>query len=167
MTTPGLTGYEEQSIAIAKYQLWCYIGADVIAFLGVVAAIVGGVLAYRNIKVIAQQLEIARWNTLLSFEQDMATRRTKFHDISAHMQANPDASAQELQSRFDEAKESYFNSLDRLASSILNGHFPDSEMRQDYHEAITGVVRAFPADFATGTHFRKVVKLYNRWQDRA
>ena len=35
-----------------------------------------------------------------------------------------------LKAMFEEAKESYFNSLDRLASSILIGHFPDEEMRQ-------------------------------------
>jgi hypothetical protein len=39
-------------------------------------------------------------------------------------------------------------------------------MKQDYHEAITEVVRAFPDDFDTGTRYRKIVKLYNRWQDQ-
>jgi hypothetical protein len=39
-------------------------------------------------------------------------------------------------------------------------------MKQDYQEFITGVVRAFPADFDTGTRYRKVVKLYNLWQDQ-
>lgn len=83
------------------------------------------------------------------------------------MKAHPDTPAEEFQARFNSAKENYFNSLDRLASSILNGQFPDSEMKHDYHEAITIVVRTFKDDFATGTHYRKVVKLYNRWQDHA
>jgi hypothetical protein len=51
------------------------------------------------------------------------------------------------------------NSLDRLASSILKGHFPDPEMKLDYHEYIVEVDRAFPENFDTGTHYRKVVKL--------
>jgi hypothetical protein len=161
-----MTPFEIQSLDVARQQLWAFVGADFIAFLALIAAVVGGVLTYKNIRIIAQQLELSRWNTLLLFEQDMAARRTKFHDIDAELESNSGVSAEILQKKFDEAKENYFNSLDRLASSILNAHFPDSEMKQDYHEALTEVIRAFPADFATGTHYRKVVKLYNRWQDQ-
>ncbi len=155
-----------QTLTLAQSQLSAYWVADIIAFLALIAAIVGGALAFKNVKVIAEQLEIARWNTLLSFEQDMATRRTKFHDLALDMQLSETAQPKFLQERYDEARESYFNSLDRLASSILRGHFPDAEMKQDYHEAITEVVRAFPDDFDTGTRYRKIVKLYNRWQDQ-
>lgn len=159
-----MTEYETQTLAVAKQQLLAsYIG-DGIAFLALIAAVVGGVVAYKSVKAVVAQLEISRWNTLLSFEQDMAARRTKFADIAAQMQANPSAPPAMLQAMFNEAKESYFNSLDRLASSILNNHFPDAEMKQDYLEVLTTVVRGFPSDFATGTRYRKVVKLYDRWQ---
>jgi hypothetical protein len=162
---PPMSAFEAQSIAVAKQQLWAFVAADFIAFLALIAAIVGGVLTYKSIRVVAQQLELSRWNTLLTFEQDMANRRTRFHDIDAELKSDS-ANAETIQKRFDEAKESYFNSLDRLASSILNSHFPDHEMKQDYQETITTVIRVFPEDFATGTHYRKVVKLYNRWQDQ-
>ena len=165
MTASPMTSFEAQTIIVAKQQLWAFVGADVIAFFALIAAIVGGVLTYRGIRVVAKQFELSRWSTLLTFEQDMANRRTRFHDIAADLESDS-ADVEAIQKRFDEAKESYFNSLDRLASSILNSHFPDAEMKQDYHEALTEVIREFPADFATGTRFRKVVKLYNRWQDR-
>jgi hypothetical protein len=158
-----MTDFETQSLAIARAALSVAWWADVVAACALVAVILGGIVAFRTLKVIIAQLDSARWNSLLSFEQDMASRRTKFHEIAAQMQT--DAPTYLLRAVHLEAKESYFNSLDRLASSILNGQFPDREMKQDYHEAITAVVRAFPEDFTTGTHYRKVVKLYNRWQD--
>jgi hypothetical protein len=161
-----MTEFEAQTVAVAKYQLWASIAGDVIAALALGAVVWGGVLAYRNIRVIIEQLEISRWNTLLSFEQDMASRRSRFADIGFQMMnPNPDASPELLQAMYDEAKESYFNSLDRLASSILNGQFPDAEMKQDYRDVLAVVVRQFPDDFATGTHYRKLVKLYNKWHD--
>ena len=158
-----MTDYETQSLMVAKATLSIYWWADVIAGCALAAAIGGGLVAYRTLKAIIAQLEIARWNSLLSFEQDMASRRTKFHEIAAQMQT--DAPTELLKAMHLEAKESYFNALDRLASSILNGQFPDREMKQDYHEALTEVVRAFAEDFSTGTRYRKVVKLYHRWQD--
>ena len=154
-----MTEYELQTLTVAKSQLLAYWGADIIAALALIAAVFGARIALRSLR--GSQL-----NTLLLFEQDMANRRTRFHDIGADMDANPGAPAQALQARFNEAKESYFNSLERLASSILSGAFSDAEMKHDYHEVITEVVRAFPGDFATGTRYRKIVKLHNRWQDQ-
>lgn len=152
-----MSEYEIQSLEVARHTLWAYWSADAIAAVALVAAIIGGFIAYRNMKIIIL-------NSLLSLEQDMANRRTKFADIAAQMKDN-NVPIETLQSSFDEAKENYFNSLDRLASSILNGHFPDLEMKQDYKDVITDVVRTFHNDFQTGTRFRKIVKLYERWQD--
>src|SRR5438876_5631428 len=114
-----MTDYESQTLAIAKQTLSAYIAADVVAAVALLAAIVGGVVAYRTMRALLEQLKIARWNSLLSFEQDMATRRTKFAEIGAQMIEG--APTKMLRSVYDEARESYFNSLDRLASSILNG----------------------------------------------
>lgn len=161
-----MTVYEAQTLAALNSQALATWVASGVAAVALVVAVIGGIFAFRNLKLIADQLKIARLDALLSFEQDMAVRRGKFQEI-AHLLAEPhdDESTDMLQKQYDEARESYFNALDRLASSILNGHFDDTEMRQDYREAIAGVVRAFQADFATGTHYRKVVKLYERWQD--
>ena len=152
-----MTPYESQSLAAARDSVHAYWTGDAIAGVALFVAIVGGVIAYRNIKAVI-------WNSLLSFEQDMASRREKFAEIAVRMSAGENVEL--LQVMFEESKESYFNSLDRLASSILNGHFSDREMRQDYREVISNVVRQYPTDFATGTRYRKVVKLFNRWQDR-
>ena len=161
-----MTEFERQTVEIAQWQFWATVGADAIAALALVAAVVGGVLAYKNIKVIVNQLELSRWSTLLVFEQDMAARGAAFQVIAAESKTHPGKAPELFQERFNAAKENYFNAIDRLASSILIGHFPPDAMKQDYQEFITGMVRPFPSDFDTGTRYRKVVKLYNRWQDQ-
>jgi hypothetical protein len=155
-----VTEFERRTVEIAQWQFWATVGADAIAALALVAAVVGGVLAYKNIKLIVNQLELSRWSTLLVFEQDMAARGAAFQVISAE-----DGARELFQERLNAAKENYFNAIDRLASSILIGHFPPDVMKQDYQEFITRVVREFPSDFDTGTRYRKVIKLFNRWQD--
>jgi hypothetical protein len=162
MTCLEPSAFELQSLDIARGQLWAYWIADGIAAFAFLAVVVGAALALKS-------LRASQWNTLLLFEQDMAHRREKFQELGARLtqslQDGPEPRM--LQLMYNEAKESYFNSLDRLASSIIKGHFPDPEMKLDYHEALAEVVREFPKDFDTGTHYRKVVKLYNRWQDQA
>lgn len=156
--------FEIQSLEIARQSFYANIGSDIIAAVALAAAIVGAIAAFRGIRGAVDQLEVAKWNSLLSFEQDMAHRRSRFADIAAQLAST--APTPTLAAMYDEAKESYFNSLDRLSSSILIGHFPDKEMKQDYEGTITRVVQGFPADFQTGTPYRKIVKLYNKWIDQ-
>ena len=161
-----MSPYEEQSLVIAKNTLWVYFGGDLIAFGALLVAALGGYLAYVNLLKISQQLKITRWNSLLSFEQDMSTRRAKFLEIAVRLPSITDDQSRTMtRLMFEEAKQNYFNSLDRLASCIMNGQFPDEEMRQDYLESITNTVREHHGDFGTATKYRKVMKLYNKWQD--
>lgn len=111
-----------------------------------------------------EQLKSARWLALLSFEQSMHDRAQAFTTIAQQL-AGGSAPAG-TQAIYDAAKEAYFNSVDRLASSILNGQFPEKEMRQDYRDYIQNIVRAHPSDFNTGTSYRKVVRLHQKWQDQ-
>lgn len=152
-----MTPYETQSLAVAQATYWVYFWADIIAVAALLTIIIGGFIAYR-------QFKSAQWNSLLSFEQDMRNRRSKFQEIAVKLRTET-THKDFLQEMYDEAKESYFNSLDRLASSILNGHFPPPEMKQDYREAINEVVSAYEKDFGTATKYRKVIKLYNKWKD--
>jgi len=161
-----MSQYEAQALVIAREAVnanWAAVG---VASLALVVAVVAGLVAYNTLQAMVTQLDTARWNSLLAFEQDMATRRSKFGEIAAQLD-QAGAPTDLLRKSFDEAKESYFNSLDRLASSILRGHFADAEMKQDYRDVVATVVRGFPDDFNTGTPYRKVVKLYNRWEDGA
>src|SRR6266702_3852260 len=100
-----MTPYEAQSIEVARSALAVSIWADIIAGIAVVAAVVGGIFAYLTLKAILAQLKAAQWSTLLSLEQDMASRRDKFRELVDQMSSQPAALIKE---KFDEAKESYF-----------------------------------------------------------
>lgn len=148
-----MSAYEIASLAVARSQLWSYIGADSIAALALIAAIVGGVFAHRNIKIL-------RLSALLSVEQDLTRRRARFQEIALTAEDDPT----DLQkAQFAEAKESYFNGLDRLAWAVLTGYFKDANMKQDYHEQLTAVIRAYPTDFNQATPYRNIVKLHVQW----
>jgi hypothetical protein len=158
-----MTPYEQQSLTIASEALEtaqlgviaAYLSIGVASF-ALVASVVAGWIIYH-------QLKSQRWMSLLSFEQDMDGRRRSFTALALQLDAdNPPSN---LRAIFEAEREGYLNAVDRLASSILNGQFPEKEMKQDYRDYIANVVKEFPDQFRVGTRYRKVVKLYEHWQD--
>src|SRR5260370_14468087 len=106
-----MSPYEAQSLAVS-------IVADVIAGIAVLAVIAGGVVAYMTLRAILAQLKAGQWSTLLSLEQDMASRGDKFREIATQLD-NP-----HVKRKDDAAKESYFNSINLTSSFIPNGAVP-------------------------------------------
>lgn len=151
-----MSQYETLNLAIAQKQYCITVIYTLITAMGVLVAGGAGYFVFG-------QLRSARWMTLLTLEQDMAGRRDKFLDIQRRLRSGDNS--QNLADEFKVQKESYLNSVERLASSVLNGNFPQKEIKQDYRDYIAGVVKAFPEDFQAATSYRKTLKLYNRWQD--
>jgi hypothetical protein len=148
-----MTPYEQGSLWIAAIQ-------DGITFFALVAAVVGGFIGYRSIKA-------AQWSTLLTLEHEMVSRQNKYDELDRHMKSlspnDPDLKL--LPFQLAAAKESYFNALDRLASMVLNGQFSQEELKQDYRDVIKETIRKYSTDFGPGTPYRKVMKLYDKWED--
>lgn len=158
-----MTPYETQSLEIARNAamaaqnaVTAYVVADVLAGMALVTSAVAGWLIYH-------QLKSFRWNALLSFEQDMHGRYKEIKDFA--QQIHPVNPLPNERAIYDTLEESYLNAVDRLASSILNGQFPMKEMKQDYREYISNVVRDFRDQFGADTKYRKILRLYNKWQD--
>lgn len=158
-----MTPYEMASLDVARAALATNQNSTTVAFISAGIAAVALVASVMGAFIIYRQLRSQRWLTLLSFEQDMQARRREFDHLAADLVENPPSTL--LMARFDTAKEGYLNAVDRLASSILNGEFPEKEMKQDYREFISAIVRDFPDQFRSGTSFRKTLRLYERWQD--
>ena len=115
-----MSPFEYQNLQIESLQLVSYMAADGIALIALLAAIVGGYVGYRN-------LRIVRLSLLLFLEQDLAARRRSFHDIQARMRDG--GSGDELEGPlFEEAKESYFTTFERLASLALAQYFSNEEL---------------------------------------
>jgi hypothetical protein len=151
-----MTEYETQSLQIATNTYYVYLGGLVVAFLA-------GCVAFWTLRKIAQQLESAKWNALLSFEQDMNARRHRFSEISQKLASSSEPAKHEA--TFNEAKESYLNAVERLAASILKGQFPEDEMKTSYREYIASTIREYEDKFGAGTHYPRVIELHKKWRD--
>lgn len=66
---------------------------------------------------------------------------------------------------FNEAKQTHFNALDRLCATILSGLLDETQLRPEYRDYISDLVKEYPEDFGTTTPYRSVMKLYNTWAD--
>ena len=148
-----MSPFEMQTLEIARGALIASWVADTLATVALIISSIGGWLVYR-------QLSSARWNSLLTLEQDMQKRRDEFRAF-AEQSTNPPVDREII---FNSIQEGYFNALDRLASSILNGQFPRKVIKQDYQEYILCAVRQFPEELGVGTKYRNVRKLYEKWQ---
>lgn len=159
-----MTDYETQSLEVAKNTLYVYGGADLIALLALIAVIWGGWTALKTLKTITQQLENAKWNALLSFEEDMNNRRQRLSDIAAEV--IPDSKDKHCV-RIEEAKESYLNTVERLASAILKGQFPEDEMKRSYREFMISTTRdsEFKEKIGDTTRYRGIKELNDKWKD--
>ena len=158
-----MTEFETKSLAIATKTMNVFFVGNFITIAAVIVAAVGGIFAYMTLQTIIKQLESAKWNSLLSFEADLSARRDRFHDIARELeQSTPSTSIIPL---YNEAKENYLNAIERLASSMLNGQFPELEMKQSYRTYMDNTIREFPDAFKAGTAYRKTLKLHEKWQD--
>lgn len=93
----------------------------------------------------------------------MNARRQRFSEIAQKLTSSSEPAVHEAS--YEEAKESYLNAVERLASSILNGQFPESEMKTNYREYIASTIREYEDKFRAGTHYPRILKLHKKWQD--
>jgi hypothetical protein len=156
-----MTDYETQSLQIAADTLRVYFWGDVIAGCALLAAIYGGFVAFSTLRKISEQLESAKWNAFISFEENMYVRRHRLSEIMQKINSEP----MEYAAIYEEAKESYLNAVERLASAILKGQFPEDEMKTSYREFISNTVREHEDKFRVGTHYPRIVKLHEKWRD--
>ena len=67
--------------------------------------------------------------------------------------------------QFNEAKESYFNSLDRLCFCVIRNAFSEDDLRSDYRDVLKDAINTSPEQFGPGSPYRNILKLYDRWAD--
>lgn len=136
-------------------------------------------IAIRQLSNLVKQIEtaneansISRLNTLLSIEDTIAERRLKLSEsgikLAEYEKENDDESQskfQALQLEFDEAKQMYLNSLDRLCYCLDKDLLYENELRSEYRDVINRAISDFQEDFNTGTPYRNIKKVYEKWAD--
>lgn len=168
-----MTDFESMSIDIARASLqtaidtlFVYKWGAWLSTTSLVVSLIAAAIALFTLKKIAGQLESSQLNSLLILEQDMSVRRKRFTDIEQEIaDLNGGKVTDSIVRNFDEAKESYLNSVERLASCILHGRFDESEMKADYRDFISNTVKVHKDDFHAGTSYRKILKLHEKWAD--
>ncbi|HAU28996.1 MAG TPA: hypothetical protein DCW68_02660 [Rhodospirillaceae bacterium] len=143
--------------------------ASLLSDISVICGVILIYLARKQLKASAEAINISRWDSLLSFEQDMFSRQANFISISQKIRdakLENKGETELIKAEHEAAKEIYLNSVDRLATCILRGHFSDPEMRPDYSDFINNVVNQFKDDLGVATHYRNIVKLYDKWKDK-
>lgn len=141
----------------------------VAAVASVVVAGAGVCVAWIQLGGIRSGLKMSSLMAVLEIETQMNERKARFNECSFSIkEAKADGRSADaiklLAERFDVAKESYFNSLDRLCFCIIKGHLADKDWRAEYRDVISNCVKAHPDDFNEASPFRNIKDLNNRWQ---
>ena len=66
---------------------------------------------------------------------------------------------------YNEACENYLNTIDRLCSVILKEIIPPIDAKKDYRQMIIDTVCVHNNYLGTGTRFRNIIKVHDRWAD--
>lgn len=151
-----MTEYEQASLRLAEFGVWIQAATVGVAVLALIAAVVGGWTIWL-------QLRASQWHAMLQFEMEMHARARDLSELAAEININRPEELKLLGKRKDALVEAYLNALDRFASSILHGQFPDRKLRPDYRGYIETALRESADKFGPGTRFKNVLKLHDKW----
>jgi len=156
-----------------KYSVILYAVSAVIASASLLAVFFQLKELVKQVKIGAESNNINKINTLLAIEDGIANRRLrlsesgiKVSELGKKKDSN-NSNTIEFESatlEFNEAKQMYLNSLDRLCFCFIKGTLDENELRSDYRDIITNVVRKdFSDEFKMGTHYRYIKEVYEKW----
>ena len=140
------------------------------------AAVFGVWIAKNNLETISKNLNISVKNqkldhlkVVLEIETQMNSRKLEFDKASRSVrEADIDNVAENkieiLSDYFESAKESYFNSLDRLCFCIDKKYIEDKDWRVEYRNAIQNVIANFPDDFNEASSYKNIKNVNKLWQ---
>jgi nitrogen fixation/metabolism regulation signal transduction histidine kinase len=60
--------------------------------------------------------------------------------------------------------EIYLNTMDRLCYCILRDYLKDRDWKSEYRELLENTIRKNTDKFQAGTHFKNIMKLYDKWK---
>lgn len=123
----------------------------------------------KQVEAAVKSNSIGELNALLALEELIADRRLRLSQAGIAVKECKDKSSESFDSlvlQFDEAKQMYLNGLDRFCFCVLKGLLQDEDMRLEYREIIKTAIKDFSDDFGTGTPYRNIKKVYEKWADK-
>lgn len=131
--------------------------------------------------------------TVLYIEAELSQRRSKMSELSTKLCELPVSNEYELsqipndvlnmkfretvvskqqklseiyESELKSAIESYLNAIDRLCYCFLNGYVLEKGRdKSEYHDLLKSTVRTHESKFKSGTKYRNIIELLNKWND--
>lgn len=159
-------------MGVENYYLFSIILYGVSAFVGFVML---GV-AISQLKKLTEQVkaagmsnEINCFMSLLDIEKQIDTERKVYSIVLDEMielkgKTVDDTKNRSLKLKFIEAKERYFNKLDRLCYAIRLGFLDSDKMRSEYMDLIRNTVMENGEDFhPVTTQYKNILSVYNEW----
>ncbi|WP_412521892.1 hypothetical protein [Shewanella algae] len=146
-----------------------YSASAIIALLMLGAAISQISKLTSQVSAAVKSNSISELNALLSLEQQITERRIRLSQSGIAVKECKDKESEQFDSlvlQFNESKQMYLNGLDRLCFCVLKGLLQDDDMRLEYRDIIKSAITDFPEDFSTGTAYRNINKVYDRWADK-
>lgn len=123
-----------------------------------------------QVKEAVKSNSLNRLNALLSIEQQIADRRQDLSEagiaVAELTNSTDEIKIDSASLRFNEAKQMYLNGLDRLCYCVEKKLLDDDEIRLEYRDIINIAIEDFKDDFQTGTPYRNIKKVYEKWADK-
>ena len=116
--------------------------------------------------IVRKELRLANVEACFTFEVELFAARRKFGDCLRELDAYDGKDKKrltELWLAMKEARESFFNILDRLCAYILQGKLKEGDFREDYAPMLREVVGGFEETLVDGNyqHIRKLNAAWN------
>lgn len=152
---------------------WINIIGGAIGLIGGLCGIGGLVVAYKQLRKIAENQNIAMQNqkmdilkVVLEIESQISQRSVEMSRASVDYLT--DTNDKNKEAYFLAMKENYFNALDRLCFCIRKGYIPEKEWEREYRNMIQNTIakEEFKDDFNPNTSpYKNIIKLNDRLQD--
>jgi hypothetical protein len=156
--------------------LWFYAVGTVVAIGLLIVAVYQLRRAAQAVERATEANQLSTLNTVLSLDATISERRIRLSEASVAIselarKAKDDPTPPKegefkvAQLRFEEARESYLNAMDRLCACILRGFLPEDDCRRDYRGGINDTVQGHKDLLGPGTRYRNILKVHEKWAD--
>lgn len=128
-----------------------------------------GTIAKKSSNSSSVSMHLSIRQDLRSTEKDMVEEKLKFEQAENNCVSDPSNTefkdALEIRRKMlDFTVEAHCNVIDVICTSVMKKNLDENEVRKEYGEAITNVVKLWPSKYGAGTSYTSTVDLVHKWK---
>lgn len=139
--------------------------ANSVLALSSVVGVVFGLIQLSNIR---SELRNGSLDSILEIESQMNDRKSKVDEITNDVIVNGANWSQPVKDAYsqwlNQAKENWYNAVDRFAFCVLRNYVEESEWKAEYRNYIHDIISRDSQRFQAGSAYRNMIDLDARWQ---